>query len=135
MRPPRAQKLEAQLARRSEELLKFEALHRLVKGQLEGRAGEAERRAARLAAQCRALQQRRGREMEGWAADVGQLRKRIAGVERQLRQRALLARLPDGDARDAALGRHARCGRCAGGPARPPASLRLTAALLGASPT
>lgn len=107
---PAKQALAAQLERRSEELLKFEALHRLIRGQLETRAADAERQASRLSAQCRALQQRRAHEMEGWAADVGQLRKRIAAVDRQLRQHALLQRLPDGDTRDAALARHARCG-------------------------
>ena len=82
--------------------------HKLIRGQLETRAIEAERRAARLAAHNRQLQLRRAQEMEGWAADVTQLRKRIAAVDRQLRQQALLQRLPVGDVRDAALARHAR---------------------------
>lgn len=102
------QALAAELALREEGLLKFETLHKLIRGQLEARAEEAERRAARLAAHNRQLQARRAREMEGWAADVGQLRKRLAAVERQLRQQALLQRLPDSDALDAALARHAR---------------------------
>ncbi len=82
--------------------------HKLIRGQLEGRAVDAERRSARLAAHNKQLQLRRAQEMEGWAADVSQLRKRIAAVDRQLRQQALLMRLPDGDVRDAALARHAR---------------------------
>ncbi|PSC73064.1 Coiled-coil domain-containing 77 [Micractinium conductrix] len=100
--------LQAELAARSEELLKFETLHRLLRGQLETRAGDAERRASRLAAANRELQQRRAHEMEGWAADVGALRKRIAAVDRKLTQQALLARLPDDERRDAVLARHAR---------------------------
>lgn len=103
-----SQALQAELAARSEELLKFETLHRLLRGQLETRAGDAERRASRLAAANRELQQRRAHEMEGWAADVGALRKRIAAVDRKLTQQALLARLPDDERRDAVLARHAR---------------------------
>lgn len=86
----------------------FSPQHKLIRGQLEARAVEAERRAARLTAHNKQLQLRRAQEMEGWAADVTQLRKRIAAVDRQLRQQALLQRLPDGDVRDAALARHAR---------------------------
>ncbi len=97
------------MAQRGEELLKFETLHKLIRSQLEGRVTDAEARAARLAARCRELRARQAREMEGWAADVGQLRKRIAAVDRRLTQAALAARLPDDDRLDAALARHARC--------------------------
>ncbi|KAL4422700.1 hypothetical protein ABPG75_008897 [Micractinium tetrahymenae] len=102
------QALQAELAQRGEELVKFETLHKLIRLQLEGRVTEAEARAARLAARCRDLRARQAREMEGWAADVGQLRKRIAAVDRRLTQAALAARLPDDDRLDAALARHAR---------------------------
>lgn len=103
------QALQAELVQRGEELVKFETLHKLIRSQLEGRATEAEARAARLAARCRELRARQAREMEGWAADVGQLRKRIAAVDRRLTQAALASRLPDDDRLDAALARHARC--------------------------
>lgn len=102
------QALQARLAQRGEELVKFETFHKLIRAQLEARARDAERRAARLAARCRDLQHRRAHEMEGWAADVGQLRKRIAAVDRRLTQQSLLARLPDDERRDAVLARHAR---------------------------
>jgi hypothetical protein len=100
--------LQAELAQREEDLLKFETLHKLIRGQLEARACEAERRAARLAARSRQLQQRQAQEMEGWASDVGQLRKRIAAVDRRLKQMNLEQRLPDDERRDAILARHAR---------------------------
>ncbi|EFN52358.1 hypothetical protein CHLNCDRAFT_138772 [Chlorella variabilis] len=100
--------LQAQLAQRAEELLKFETVHKLLRSQLEARAADAERRAARASARARELQLRRAHEMEGWASDVGQLRKRIAAVERRLAQAALLQRLPDDERRDAVLARHAR---------------------------
>lgn len=102
------EELAAQLAQREEELRKFETLHTLIRGQLEVRAQEAEQRAARATELARQSQQRRAHEMEGWAADVGQLRRRIGAIDRALRQQALLQRMPDGDARDAALARHAR---------------------------
>lgn len=102
------QALQAQLAQRAEELLKFETVHKLLRSQLEARAADAERRAARASARARELQLRRAHEMEGWASDVGQLRKRIAAVERRLAQAALLQRLPDDERRDAVLARHAR---------------------------
>ena len=100
--------LQAELAQREEELLKFETLHRLIRVQLEARASEAERRASRLAARSRQLQQRQAQEMEGWASDVGQLRKRIAAVDRRLKLMSLEQRLPDDERRDAILARHAR---------------------------
>lgn len=103
------QALQVELAQRGEELVKFETLHKLIRSQLEARVTEAGTRAARLAARCRELRARQAHEMEGWAADVGQLRKRIAAVDRRLTQAALAARLPDDDRLDAALARHARC--------------------------
>ena len=102
------QALRAELARREEELLNFETLHKLIRGQLEARVSEAERQATRAAARARDVQQRRAHEMEGWAADVSQLRKRIAAVDRRLKQMALVQRLPDDERRDAVLARHAR---------------------------
>ncbi len=108
---PPVQALQAQLAQRGEELLKFETVHKLIRGQLESRALEAEQRAERASVQAREVQRRRATEMEGWASDVGQLRKRIAAVDRRLKQMSLEQRLPDDERRDAALAKHARQAR------------------------
>jgi coiled-coil domain-containing protein 77 len=108
--PSRLQCLQAELEQRAEELLKFEIVHKLLRAQLETRAADAERRAAKAVARSRDVQLRRAHEMEGWASDVGQLRKRIAGVERRLTQWSLEQRLPDDERRDALLAKHARCG-------------------------
>lgn len=58
------QGLEAQLRQREDEMLKLETVHKLIRVQLEGRAAEAEARAARLSRHAAAAEQRRMLDLE-----------------------------------------------------------------------
>ena len=83
----RMQALEAQLRQREDQMLKLEAVHGLLKGQLEARAAEAEARAARATRAAAQQEQRRALDMEAsrpWELWVGQ---RKSAPRRTARQR------------------------------------------------
>ena len=92
-----------QLKQREEELINLEGVHSAVKAQHEVRCAELEAKIAKLEDKSRELEHRRALDLEGFTADITNLRKSLIAVDRKLHQMRLIHRLEDDERLDAIL--------------------------------
>lgn len=92
-----------QLRIRETELTNLNSLHTNTKAQLEKRVSELEAKNTKLVEQNKTLELRRHFDMEGFVADVSNLRKMLSSIERKLHEMRLVERC---------VGRFDECGMC-----------------------
>eukprot|EP00878_Enallax_costatus_P033337 GHUV01036756.1.p1 GENE.GHUV01036756.1~~GHUV01036756.1.p1 ORF type:complete len:405 (+),score=164.28 GHUV01036756.1:265-1479(+) len=85
-------KFRDQVRSREEELVNLASLHTSTKTAADKRIAELESRVSRLLEANRQLELRRQLDVDGWAADVTNLRKTLAAVDRKLLQMRLIDR-------------------------------------------
>lgn len=81
-----------QLRIRETELTNLNSLHTNTKAQLEKRVSELEAKNTKLVEQNKTLELRRHFDMEGFVADVSNLRKMLSSIERKLHEMRLVER-------------------------------------------
>ncbi|KAG1679502.1 hypothetical protein FOA52_011101 [Chlamydomonas sp. UWO 241] len=98
-----ATNLRRQLKSKEDELLSLGSVHTATKAALEKRVVELEGRSAKLSEHNKGLETRRHMDMEGFTADLTNLRKMLASIERKLHEMRLVERLGDDDRLDSIL--------------------------------
>ncbi len=84
--------LALQLKIRETELANLSSVHTATKAQLEKRVADVDAKNSKLLEQNKALELRRHMDMEGFAADVANLRKMLASIDRKLHEMRLIER-------------------------------------------
>ena len=98
-----ASNLRRQLKLREEELASIGSVHTATRAQLEKRVSDLELKNQKLVDQNRALELRRHQDLEGWTADVTNLRKLLVAVDKKLHEMRLVERLGEDDRLDTIL--------------------------------
>lgn len=98
-----ASNLRRQLKMREEELASIGSVSTATKAQLEKRVSDLELKNQKLTEQNKALELRRHQDLEGWTADVTNLRKLLVAVDKKLHEMRLVERLGEDDRLDTIL--------------------------------